>query len=103
LLVNPFKSYIVVDVTRKKTFILISTSNKRIKETCYGQESSTLQQGYIHPSNNAIYMEGGGEKEEEDQTMRSSNGRIKGGGVRPHEHQDQEEEEDEALWGSSKI
>jgi hypothetical protein len=29
--------------------------------------------------------------------------KIKGRGVRPHEHQDQEEEEDEALWSNNKL
>ncbi len=39
-----------------------------------------LQQGYIHPSNNPICMEGGGKKEEEDRPMRNNNIKIKGGG-----------------------
>jgi len=50
------------------------------------EHTITLQQGYIHPSNNPVYMEGGGEKEEEDQVMRSSNSRIKGGGASYGKH-----------------
>lgn len=54
--------------------------------TCI-EHTNTLQQGYIHPFNNPIYMEGGREKEEEDQAMRSSNSRIKGGGLSYGKHQ----------------
>lgn len=64
------------------------------------EHTITLQQGYIHPSNNPIYMEGGGEKEE-DRAMGNIS-KIKGG-ARSHEHQDQEEEEDETFWINSKI